>query len=84
MKKPTEKTKVRDWYVANYPTDELGTEINEDVTFYDTFKALDRYKDVYELLGVHDSIVRERVFEGLTNVMECPYGEIYDQWLMAV
>lgn len=73
--------KIREWYTSAYPTDELGFEINESVSFKDLFDALDNYQDVYNLMGVHDSIVRERVFERLAEIMNVDYSYIYDQWL---
>ena len=45
---------LKEYYMREYVTDELASEINENVTFYDLFIALDTYKDVYELIGVGD------------------------------
>lgn len=77
------KQEIREWYMSNYPTDELGKDIQHEVTFYDLFECMDNYKDVYELLGVDDSIVRERVFSKLAEIMEVSYDYIYDQWMIA-
>ena len=77
----TEKTKIKEWYIKEYPTDELGVEINNDITFYDLFIVLDTYKSVYEALNVWDSIVRERVFGKLAEIMDVDYDYIYEQWL---
>lgn len=75
------KSKVKDWYVKAYPTDELGEEIDPDITFYDVFDCLDFHHDIYTCLDVSDSIVRERVFEKLAELIDCDYDYIYDQWL---
>ena len=77
-----EKNKVKEWYLKEYNTDELGKEINEEITFYDIFYALDRYNDIYEVLGVEDSVIRERVFQKLADIMEVEYNYIYEQWLL--
>lgn len=77
----TEKTKIKDWYCKEYPTDELGVELNENITFNDLFVVLDTYKDVYEALGVGDSIIRERVFDKLAKIMSVDYDYIFEQWL---
>lgn len=77
----TEKTRIKEWYVKAYPTDELGVEINNEITFYDLFVVLDNHKDVYEALGVWDSIVRERVFDKLAKIMNVDYDYIFEQWL---
>lgn len=74
--------KIRDWYTKEYPDDELGAEISENVTFKDLFGALDTYKDVYEILGVGDSLIRERAFDRLANIMGGDYDYIYNQWLL--
>lgn len=74
-------TKIREWYMKEYPTDELGIEINKDITFEDMFIVLDTYGDVYEALNVGDSIIRERVFSELADLMEVDYDYIYYQWL---
>ena len=74
---------IREFYLQAYPTDELGAEINPKATFEGLFYTLDNYGDVYRHLGVSDSLVRERVFEKLAELMDCDYNEIYNQWLLA-
>ena len=75
------QTKIKEWYMKEYPKDELGIEISSDITFEDLFVALDSYKNIYEALGVTDSIIRERVFSKLATIMEVDYNYIYKQWL---
>ena len=77
----TMETKVRDWYVETYPHDDLGQEITEDLTFQGLFDALDSYQDVYKVLGVGDSLIRENCFLKLSEIIGTDYGYIYDQWL---
>lgn len=72
---------IKKWYMENYPTDEMGYELNEDVDFDDLFMTLDNYGDVYELLGAYDSLIRERVFGKLSELMNVDYSYIYEQWL---
>lgn len=74
-------TFLKDWYTKTYPDDKLGEKLNSRATFYDLFEALDNYQDIYNLFGIEDSIVRERIFEKLAEIMECPHEEIYNQWL---
>lgn len=78
-----ELTKVRTWYMEIYPSDELGEEINPYITFMDVFEALDNYKDIYEVIQVHDSVIRERIFEKLSEITGHTYEEVYNQWLRA-
>ena len=75
--------KIREFYLEAFPTDELGIEINPKATFEGLFRVLDNYGDVYEYIGVGDSLIRERCFEKLAEIMGVDYNEIYDQWLMA-
>ena len=79
----TKKTKIKEWYIKEYPTDELGAEINNEVTFEDLFIALDTYKDVYEVLGVGDSVIRARCFGKLAEIMNVDYEDIFEKWLRA-
>lgn len=74
---------IREYYVEAFPTDELGVEINPTATFEGLFEVLDRYGDVYEYIGVGDSLIRERCFEKLSLIMGVEYNEVYSQWLMA-
>ena len=74
---------IRDYYVRNFPSDELGIEINSKATFEGLFRVLDNYGDVYHYIGVADSLIRERCFEKLAEIMGVDYNEIYNQWLMA-
>lgn len=78
-----ENSKVKEWYLKEYSTDELGLEIKDDITFYDIFYALDTYKDFYETIGVGDSVIRERIFKKLAEIMEVDYMYIYNQWLLS-
>lgn len=74
---------IRDFYLERYPTDDLGIEIDPNATFEGLFKVLDSYRDVYEYIGVGDSVIRERVFEQLASIMQVDYDYIYNQWLIA-
>lgn len=75
--------KVKDWYVAEYPTDDMGADIDPEISFMDVFHALDTYEDFYDTIGVGDSIIRERIFTELAKRMGVDYDYIYDQWLRA-
>ena len=75
------QTKIRDFYMSKYPTDELGKDINGGATFQDAYECLQVGFNFYAFLGVQDSIVRERVFDALATLMGCSYEHIYYQWL---
>ena len=74
---------IRDYYRESFPSDELGYELNETATFGGLFWTLNSYGDIYDYIGVTDSIVRERLFEKLSQLIDCDYNEIYEQWLQA-
>lgn len=73
--------RIRDWYIKHYPTDELGERIDENVTFDDVFDGLKDREDFYEMIGVRDSIVRERIFDELAKSKNISYDEVYNLWL---
>ena len=73
--------KVKDWYTEEFDDDELGEEIDPDLTFADLDKALTDKKDVYDVLGVADSIIRERCFAELSDILDVDYDDIYYRWL---
>lgn len=72
---------IRDWYIKKYPDDELGLEIDPKVTFNDLLVTLDFGENVYDCLGVGDSVVRESCFNELARMMKVDYKEIYNLWL---
>ena len=76
-----EDWKIKEWYCETYPTDDMGVELYDDITFYDLFETLDRYKNVYDFIGVGDSIIRERLFAKLAEIMGVDYEYVYEQWL---
>lgn len=74
---------LKAYYCREYPEDELGQEMPEEPTFTTLFDYLDSYQDVYSLMGrASDSIIRERLFSRLAELMEADYDYIYQQWLL--
>lgn len=76
-------TNVQNWYVNQYPTDNLGWSINDKITFNDVYNCLKQHKDIYELIsdGECDSLMRERIFAELADKLNKPYEYIYNLWL---
>ena len=72
---------IKEFYLENYPTDELGTELNETSTFSGLLNTLFNGDDVYDYFGVGDSLIRERLFTRLSEELETSYDYIYDLWL---
>ena len=74
---------IREYYMENYPTDELGAEINPEATFTGLYTVLRISGEVYEYIGVGDSLIRERCFERLAEIAGVSYDEIYSKWVVA-
>lgn len=73
---------IKNWYLQEYKNDSMGLELKDEITFEDLFHVLDRYQDVYDFLGVEDSVIRERVFVKLAEILEVDYEYVYDQWML--
>lgn len=72
---------VREWYLLAFPDDELGAELNPDLTFDDALAAIPSGTGFYDSIDAGDSVVRERIFEELCNRYGYTYDEVYDSWL---
>lgn len=72
---------IKEFYLNTYPTDELGVEISEKATFVGLVTELFGGSDIYEYIGVGDSIIRERCFEELAKQLNKPYDFVYNLWL---
>lgn len=72
---------IKEFYLNEYPTDELGLELNEKATFDGLLNTLLYERDVYEYIGVGDSLVRERLFEQAAKRLNKPYEYVYQFWL---
>ena len=73
--------KIKEWYTKNYPTDDLGEEMNDTNTFEDLWNALNKGDNVYAVIGEQDSVLRERLFEHLAKLKGVKYQFIYHKWL---
>tara|TARA_B100000780_G_C20729772_1_gene289969 strand:- start:64 stop:312 length:249 start_codon:yes stop_codon:yes gene_type:complete len=75
---------IKRFYITEFPTDELGVELNEKANFLgllDTLSNDANGENVYSYIGVYDSLVRERLFERLAGQLEKPYKYIYEKWM---
>lgn len=71
---------IRDYYLKEYPTDTLGKELNY-ITFAEVLDRMNQGESVYKVIGVNDSMVREGIFEGLSELLGVDYDVIYYLWL---
>jgi len=72
---------IKEYYIENFPTDELALELNETPTFAGLLNQLIVGGDVYRYIGVSDSVIRERLFERLAEELEVNYDYVYNLWL---
>lgn len=71
---------LREYYLNTFPNDELGLDIDPSATFEGLFETLDNYRDVYDYIGAYDSLIRERLFSKLAEIIDMDYDYIYDKW----
>ena len=76
-------SKVKETYNNCYPSDTMGNDLNKNLTFVQLLADMQRGEDFYKLIGVSDSIVRERIFTLLAVVGGIKYDDIYCMWLNA-
>lgn len=72
---------IKEWYQATYPDDELGEQLIPNISWYDLWLALLGNRDFYDIVGVSDSIVRERIFQELADTMGVHYNVVYYVWM---
>lgn len=78
----TRSTNIHDWYTENFPTDDLGYKIDPDIDFGGLLDMMANGMDFYDIVGVGDSLIRERVFyDGCIEAWGWNGDEIYDFWL---
>lgn len=66
-------------YAKDYPDDYQLDKI-KDVTFREIAKGLAAKKDIYDIIGDVDSVIRERAFGYLTDMTKMDYDDFYDAW----
>lgn len=71
---------LREWYMKAFPTDDLGEYLN-NLSFEEIYKQLYRGVDIYEVIGVWDSLVRERVFLEMSERFDMEPEVLYTMWL---
>ena len=72
---------VKEYYKHCYPSDLFGNDMNENINFAQLLAKLCDKRDFYAVIGVNDSIVRERLFAALALFGGLKYREVYDLWL---
>ena len=60
---------VKEWYKSQYPEDKLGSRIKASLKFDDVIDALNNHKSLYEVIGIGDSVIRERIFKKIESLL---------------
>ena len=72
---------VKLWYKSNYPEDDWAfDEIDESISFLDIANQMNNGEDFYEIIGVADSMVRERIFTEMADVFDLTFEDVYEAW----
>lgn len=80
-------SKVKEWYKSEFPDDDYGNYIRDELTFKDVYRALEDGKDMYDAIfdpasGHFDSVVRERIFYMLPEIYtELDDDKVYNMWM---
>ena len=70
----------KEQYAIDYPDDYQLSKI-KDVSFKEIAKGLADRKDIYDIIGEVDSVIRERAFTYLEDITGLDYDDFYDAWL---
>ena len=70
---------IKDWYIKAFPTDDMGEGICG--TFKGFLQTLIQGEDIYDYIDVGDSVIRERIFSKLAEMLDVDYDDIYYLWL---
>ena len=68
---------IREWYLEIYSNDELKDYVN-NVSFQELKEVISQRDDVYDLIGINDILIRERLFYGLAIYENVDIGEIHE------
>ena len=71
-------TSLKTIYSVIAPSDPCASEINPHATLGGLLDCIINDNEVYEYIGIHDSIIRERLFNCLSDVCSQIGKNIYD------
>lgn len=68
------------WYASEFPSDDLKENLVKGVSFQKMFDMVGT-TEFKNIIGEDDSVVRQRCFEKISELMGIDYNVIYDKWL---
>lgn len=76
---------IKNWYAKEFKSDKVGADcIKDNVSFRDLVKNFMVYtgdEAVMLIFEGYDSIVRERIFDELSKILDVEYDVVYNTWL---
>lgn len=75
------KKNFKKFYHEIYDTDPDWVDLNPDITLGEAFIEFLNGMNPYDIIGVCDSIFRERLFEMFVELADVDYNDIYDHWM---
>lgn len=80
----TLETKIKDWYVSEYPHEvKNGNAMHPEITFGEFSKKVWANYNVYELIGVESETMRIRLFKELAFIRNIPYQHVDNEWIFS-
>lgn len=74
--------KVKEYYLKEFPNEEDFVKYTpKNITFRELYDRMQKGEDVYDILDIGDSVVRERIFDELSRLLDVDYDVIYKLWL---
>ena len=73
-------TNLREYYTTTFKEDLEGLKIDSQYTFKDLHDMMYYHDDIYRYLDI-DSVIRERLFKKLSQLMNVDYDYVYNLWL---
>ena len=64
---------VKEWYMEHYPLDDMGEEIKPSLKWDELFEKMRCGVYTCAIVGVDDSVIRERIEDHLCIMLNIPY-----------
>lgn len=75
-----EELPVREWYMREFADDPMGERLRQNLTWADLLERMRCGENFHEIINVCDTVVRERIFTRLAEMLLVPYEVIYQLW----
>lgn len=76
--------KIKEWYIKEFPSDDLGYNLSDDATFSQLNELIESNstESIFDLVGFEcDTVIRERCFDKLAELTNQTYSDIYNKWV---